>query len=714
MASARLHTCMLCEAVCGISVETAGNDVVSVRGDEADPFSRGHICPKAAALRDLHADPDRITQPLRRVAASSDRFEPISWQDALALATTRLAEVQARHGKSAVGFYVGNPTVHSYTALLAMPLVGKALGTRARFSATSVDQLPHMLAALQMLGHQLLLPIPDVDRTSFLLVLGANPLVSNGSIMTAPGIAKRLEALRARGGRLVVIDPRRTETAAAADEHLFIKPGGDAHLLLAMLHTIFADGRVELGRLEPLVGGLDVVRALVARFSPARVAARVGIAADRIQKLARDFAAAPTAVAYGRVGVCTQEFGGLAAWLINVLNIVTGNFDRAGGAMLTTPAADLVGVATRLGERGHFGVWKSRVRGLPEFGGELPVAALAEEIETPGDGQIRALVTHAGNPVLSTPNGARLSRALAGLDFMVAIDIYRNETTRHAHLILPTSFGLERDHYDLAFYALAVRNAARYVPPILTPPPGVRHDWQVLLDLALGLHARGGGRRDRKLHWLMRAMRFFGPRRVLDLMLRFGPHKLSLAKLAAAPHGIDLGPLEPRLPAVLATADKRVALAPPMFVDDVARLEAQLDQATAAPAGELLLIGRRNLRSNNSWMHNTQRLVKGPEACTLLMHPDDAHSRGLADGDRVEVRSRVGAVAVPLALSADIAVGVVSLPHGWGHGGDGVALRVANSRAGASINDLTDEQRLDALSGNASFSGLPVTVTARN
>jgi len=711
MASAHLHTCMLCEAVCGLRVETEGNAVVSVRGDEHDPFSRGHICPKAAALRDVHADPDRITQPLRRVGA--DRFVPVGWDEALDEAATRLAAIQARHGKSAVALYLGNPTVHSYTALLAIPLVGKALGTHARFSATSVDQLPHMLASLTMLGHQLLLPIPDVDRTSFLLVLGANPLVSNGSIMTAPGIAKRLEALRARGGKLVVVDPRRSETAAVADEHLFIRPGGDAFLLLGILHTLFAENLVQLGRLAPLVDGVDTIRALVARFSPARVAARTGIAAERIVELARQFAAAPSAVCYGRVGVCTQEFGGLAAWLINVVNVVTGNFDRAGGAMLTTPAADLVGVATRLGERGHFDVWKSRVRGLPEFGGELPVAALAEEIETPGDGQIRALVTHAGNPVLSAPNGARIGRALAGLDFMVAIDIYRNETTRHAHLILPTSFGLERDHYDLAFYALSVRNAARYVPPALTPPDGVRHDWQVLLDLALGVHARGGGRRDRTLVWMMRALRRFGPRRVLDLLLRFGPHKLSLKKLAKEPHGVDLGPLEPRLPSVLATADRKVALAPPLFVADVARLEAQLDEAAPHSGdAQLLLIGRRQLRSNNSWMHNVQRLVKGPEACTLLMHPDDAKKRGLSDGDRVEVRSRVGAVAVPLALSADIAVGVVSLPHGWGHGHDGVALRVAQSRAGASINDLTDEERLDALSGNAGFSGLPVEVRA--
>jgi anaerobic selenocysteine-containing dehydrogenase len=712
-----LHTCMLCEAVCGLAVETEGGRVTSVRGDADDPFSRGHICPKAAALRDVHDDPDRVRQPLRRVPGKSDRFEPVSWEDALDEAATRLAAIQQQHGRNAVALYVGNPTVHSYSAAMTFPLFAKALGTRARFSATSVDQLPHMLASLQMMGHQLLLPIPDVDRTQFLLVLGANPLVSNGSIMTAPGIARRLEALRARGGKLVVIDPRRSETAAIADEHLFIKPGGDAFLLLALLHTIFAERLERLERLASFVDGLEALRALAARFSPERVAARTGVAPERTRALAHEFARAPSAVAYGRVGVCTQEFGAVAAWLINALNVVTGNFDRAGGAMFPTPAADLVGLATRLGERGHFGVWKSRVRGLPEFGGELPVATLAEEIETPGQGQIRALVTHAGNPVLSAPNGSRIERALGQLDFMIAIDIYRNETTRHAHLILPTSFGLERDHYDLVFYALAVRNSARYVAPLLTPPPGVRHDWQVLLDLALGLHERGGGRDDRKLWWLLRALRTVGPKRVLDLMLRLGPHggrmgrDMSLARLKAHPHGIDLGPLEPRLPGILGNQEQRIQLAPRLFVDDVARLEADLE-THANGDGELVLIGRRQLRSNNSWMHNSQRLVKGPEACTLLMHPDDASRRQLSDGQKVRVRSRVGEVAVPLAVSADVAAGVVSLPHGWGHGRPGVALSVAQGRAGASINDLTDDERLDRLSGNAGFSGVPVTVEA--
>jgi anaerobic selenocysteine-containing dehydrogenase len=485
---------MLCEASCGLVVETDGNRVISVRGDKDDPLSRGHICPKATAIADITGDPDRVRAPQRR---EGDRWETVSWESALAEAGERIAAIQKRHGRNAVAVYLGNPIAHSYSALLTVPLFSRLLGTKSRFSATSVDQLPHMLAVQQMFGHQLALPIPDLDRTRFLLVLGANPLVSNGSIMTAPNVAGRLRGLRERGGRLVVVDPRRTETAAVADQHLFIRPGQDALLLLAMIETLFAEGLVDLGRLAPLVDGADDVAALARRFPAERVAARVGIAPHVIRQLARDFAQAESAACYGRVGVCTQAFGGLAAWLVVVLNALTGNLDEPGGVMFTTPAADLVGMAKGMGERGHYGVWKSRVRGLPEFSGELPVATLSEEIETPGEGQIRALVTVAGNPVLSTPNGTRLERALARLETMVSIDIYRNETTRHANFILPTHFGFERDHYDLAFYALSVRNVAKYSPAILEPPPGTRPDWQVLLDLGLRVHAEGGGRRDR-------------------------------------------------------------------------------------------------------------------------------------------------------------------------------------------------------------------------
>jgi anaerobic selenocysteine-containing dehydrogenase len=691
----KLHTCMLCEAVCGLSVEMDGRAVKSVRGDDDDPFSQGHICPKAAAIVDVQDDPDRVREPQRRVGGE---WKPVSWREALDEAGRRIAAIQRKHGRSAVAVYLGNPVVHSYSSLLAVPLFSRSIGTKARFSATSVDQLPAMLAALTMFGHQLWLPVPDVDRTSFFLVLGANPIASNGSLMTAGGIGRRLAGLKKRGGRLVVVDPRRTETAALADEHLAIRPGADALLLLGMLQVLFAERLTDFKGLN--ASGLNELREAALRFPPERVAARTGIDAERIRTLARQFAAAPSAVAYGRVGASTQEYGGLAAWLIVALNAVTGNLDREGGFMLTTPAADLAALATRTGDRGHFDRFRSRVRGLPEFGGELPVATLAEEIETEGEGRIRALITFAGNPVLSTPNGKRLEGALSKLEYMVAIDVYRNETTRHADVILPTSFGFERDHYDLAFYALAVRNAARYVRPLVPAPPGVRGDFEALIDLASAVRRHGGGRPGLGRSLGLRAARLLGPRRMLDLLLRFGPHKLSLGKLLKSPHGVDLGPLQPR-------KLSRVMLAPEIYLRDLARLEASLEK----PARDgLVLIGRRALRSNNSWMHNSLRLVKGPPGCVLLMHPEDAAARGIADGGRARVRSRAGEVEVPVGISADVLPGVVSLPHGWGHSRQGAALGVAGEHAGASLNDLTDELAVDALSGNAAFSGVPVSV----
>jgi anaerobic selenocysteine-containing dehydrogenase len=690
-----LHICMLCEAVCGVTVEGT-----SVRGDPDDPFSRGHLCPKAAAIPDIMNDPDRVREPRRKSG------EAVAWPAALDEAGARIADIQRKYGRSAVAVYLGNPNVHSYSSILAIPFFSRALGTRARFSATSVDQLPQMLAAQQMLGHQLLMPVPDVDRTDFFLMLGANPLASNGSLMTAPGIGARLKALHARGGKLVVVDPRRTETAAIADQHLAIRPGGDAFLLLGMLHVLFAEGLSHLRHLEAFTDGFEDLKQIASRYPPERVAARAGLGAEVIRTLARDFAAAPSAVAYARVGASTQEFGGLASWLVVALNAVTGNLDREGGAMVTSPAADVVALTARIGDRGHFDKWRSRVRKLPEFGGELPVATLADEMETPGEGQIKALITVAGNPVLSTPNGARLDQALSRLEYMVSIDLYRNETSRHADLILPTSFGFERDHYDLVFYTLAVRNAARYVERLVDPPPGVRGDFETLLDLALSVQAHGGGKQDRKLRIGLKTARLLGPQRALDLLLRFGPHRLSLAKLREQPHGIDLGPLVPQFPARLHTKDKRIRLAPKAFLADLPRLDSRLEE----PPRGLVLIGRRALRSNNSWMHNSERLVKGPVACTLMMHPEDAAARGMTAGAQVTVTSRVGSVTAPLAMTTDVARGVVSLPHGWGHGREGVQLRIAGAHAGVSLNDLTDERRIDELSGNASFSGVEVTV----
>ncbi|HFH2605067.1 molybdopterin oxidoreductase family protein [Pseudomonas aeruginosa] len=700
--SKTLHyrACHLCEAICGLAIETESDEggvprIRSIKGDPQDSFSRGHVCPKAVALQDIQDDPDRLRQPLRRVGSE---WQPIGWDEAFALVASRLGEIRERHGNDAVAVYQGNPSVHNYGLMTHSNYFLGLLKTRNRFSATSVDQLPHHLVSQQMYGHGLLIPIPDIDHTDFMLVLGGNPLASNGSIMTVQDVEKRLKALKARGGRLVVVDPRRSETAAIADRHLFIRPGQDAALLLGILNTLFEEN---LGRPTPLpVDGLERVREAVAAFDAESMSARCGVPAESIRQLARDFAAAERAVCYGRMGVSTQAFGTLCQWLVQLINLVTGNLDRVGGALCTSPALDLV--ASTSG--GHFGRWRSRVSGLPEYGGELPVAALAEEILGEGEGQVRALVTVAGNPVLSTPNGRRLEQALDGLEFMLSIDLYINETTRYADLILPPTAPLEHDHYDTTFNVFAVRNVTRFNEAVLPRPEGALHDWEIFVGLARAFAARNG----------LELKPTLEPQQMIDLGLRAGAygdrseHRLSLATLREHPHGIDLGPLRPNLAPRLKTVGQRIQAAPPLFVDDLQRFAAQ-----PLPASDqLLLIGRRHVRSNNSWMHNYHRLVKGKPRHQLLMHPRDLEGRGLVDGQRVRVRSRVGSVEVEVAASSEMMPGVVSLPHGWGHARPGVQLAIARAQAGASANDLTDERHLDLLSGNAALNGLPVEVEA--
>lgn len=699
--------------MCGVVVETRDGQIVSIKGDEQDPFSRGHICPKALGLKDVHEDPNRLRHPVKRTAEGWVR---VSWQDAFQDIAKRLTDLQRERGRNTVATYFGNPQVHSYSALLGGAALARSLRSIHRYSATSVDQLPHHFAALHLFGHQLLLPIPDIDRTQFLLVIGGNPLVSNGSLMTAPDVARRLKDLRRRNGQLVVVDPRRTETADMADQHLFIKPGTDAWLLLAMLQVIFEEKLESLRHLEAFTAGLDELRATVAPYTPARAAAHTQIDAEHIRDLARRFAKAESAVCYGRMGVSTQEFGALCQWLIQVLNIVTGNLDRPGGAMFTRPAFDALGLSSAMGQRGSYDRRRTRVRGLPEFGGEFPVAALAEEILTPGDGQIKALVTAAGNPVLSTPNGRQLDQALAQLDFMVSVDIYINETTRHAHYILPPTFGLERDHYDLIFHAIAIRNTTKYSSALLKPSPGSMHDWQIFDQLVRQIETAD---RSRQRPWIERLRsHWLTPQRALGLGLRFGPYGagwnpfgagLTLAKVAAEPHGIDLGPLQPCLPDRLFTRDKAIPLVPPVLRNDLERLEDSARQ-TSATALSLSLIGRRDLRTNNSWLHNSRRFIKGPNRCTLLMHPTDAAARQLESGCLVTVTSRTGSVRIELEVSDEVAPGVVSVPHGWGHDRDGIHLDIARTHPGVSANDLTDERHLDALCGNAALNGVPVTV----
>ena len=712
------RSCNLCEAICGIEIIASGDQRLDIRGDKDDPFSRGYICPKAVALQDFHYDKDRLRHPVRR---TSSGWERIGWDEAFDDVTQNLKRIHARHGRNSIATYLGNPTVHNYGALLFVPGFLRSLRTRNKFSATSVDQLAHHLASFLMFGHQLLVPIPDVDRTKFFLILGANPAVSNGSLMTAPGMNRRLEEIRKRGGKVVLIDPRHNETARFADRHIFIRPGTDVLLLLALLHVVFEERLTHLDQLVPFTKGVETVASLVTEFPPERVAQITGIDSNQIRALAREFAAAESAVCYGRIGLSTQEFGGVCQWLINVLNIVTGNLDRPGGAMFTLPAFDPVTAPESLAARGIFARWHSRVRKLPEFSGELPVAALAEEILTEGDGQVKALVTLAGNPVLSTPNGRELDRALASLEFMVSIDCYINETTRHAHIILPPSSPLERGHYDIAFNLLAVRNTAKFSPPLFERSRETRHDWEILFELETRMkHGGVVGGVKRTL-----GKQFFTPERILDLGLRFGPYGarlnpfskgLTFRKVRKAVHGIDLGPLASCLPRRLQTADKRIELAPEVLAKDVERVKTRfLNQPAYDSNGHLLLIGRRQLRSNNSWMHNSERLVKGnpaKPACTILMHPTDAANRDLLNGQKVVVRSNVGSIVLPVEISEEIMRGVVSIPHGWGHDREGNQQTVAQQHAGVSINDLTDQQSIDALCGTAAFNGTAVTVAA--
>ncbi|HET9140941.1 molybdopterin-dependent oxidoreductase [Actinophytocola sp.] len=709
-------TCPLCEATCGLTVTIDGERVTGVRGDGEDVFSRGFICPKGASLGALHHDPDRLRTPMLK---RDGEWVAVGWDEAFAEIDARLMPIIAEHGRDAVAAYAGNPSVHNLGGALYGPVLYKALGTKNFYSASSVDQLPKHFSAGYMFGHLMTIPVADIDRTDHLLILGANPLVSNGSLMTMPDARGRLRALRRRGGKLVVVDPKRTRTAEAADEHHAIRPGTDALLLFAMVSVLFEENLVALGRLAEHVAGVEQVAALCAPFTPETVADRTGIAAADIRRMARELAAAPRAAVYGRIGTTTQAFGTLTSWLVDVLNVLTGNLDREGGMMFPLAAAGQANNRPGRGRRGFAtGRFRSRVRGLPEVIGEIPVATLADEILTPGPGQVRALITVAGNPCLSTPNAGRLSDALRQLDFMVSVDVYLNETSRHADVILPGPTALERPHYDLGLYQFAVRNVANWTPAVL--PTDVPQEWQTLLRLTGIVTGQGPNADIAALDDFVAAetaRRFgvdaalaagrTGPERLVDLLLRAGPYDLTLADLEAAPHGVDLGPLTPRIPDVLATPSGKIELAPDEITVDVPRLRAELDRQVN---GELVLIGRRQLGSNNSWMHNLEPLVRGQNRCTAQLHPDDAARLGLRDGAMAAIRSRAGKVELPVEITDALRPGVVSVPHGWGHDVDGIRTAVATAHPGANTNLLADDTLLDALSGTAVLNGIPIQV----
>jgi anaerobic selenocysteine-containing dehydrogenase len=743
------RTCPLCEASCGLEISLradgrGGEEVRRIRGDRLDVFSKGYICPKGSTLTQLHEDPDRLRTPMVK---RDGEHVAVSWDEAWGVVADGLAGVIGRGGREALAAYVGNPTAHSLSAMLFSRVLLTGLGTRHRFSASTVDQMPRHVASGYVFGSPVAIAVPDLDRTDHLLILGANPYASNGSVCTAADFPGRIEAIQARGGKVVVVDPRLSRTAEQADQWVSIRPGTDALLLAAMANTMLADGLADPGaHITGHLAGLDELAVALAPFTPEFAAPVTGVDAGTIRSMARELATAPSAAVYGRIGTTTTEFGSTASWLIDVVNILSGNLDRPGGAMFPTPAA---GGATTRGKPGSgrgFSVGRghSRVSGHPEVMGEYPVAVLAEEIETPGDGQIRALVTLAGNPVLSTPNSERLARALDQLDFMVSIDLYLNETTRHADVILPPPSQLQRGHYDLLLLQFAVRNVANYSPPVLPLDDDQPDEWEIIAKLTaiaqgLGVDVEPSVADDMAIAGLVRsavkdeyspvagrdadellaeldASGRRGPERMLDFMLRTGPFGdgfgidpdgTSLDDLLARPHGRDFGALVARVPEVLRTPSGRIELAPEPLLADLDRLRASAGEMAGRG---MVLVGRRHLRSNNSWMHNVEVLVKGRPRCTLQVHPDDAQSLGLVHGGAALVTSRVGSVQAPVEVTESIRPGVVSLPHGWGHDLPGTRLRVAAEHAGVNSNTLSDDAALDPLSGTSVLNGIPVTV----
>ncbi|WP_433603023.1 molybdopterin oxidoreductase family protein [Nocardia sp. CA-135953] len=706
--------CTLCEAHCGILVTVEDDQVTRIEGNPDDVLSQGYICPKATAMGGLHHDPDRLRTPVRRVG---DRFEPIGWDEAFREIGRRLRQVRRAHGASAIGMYLGNPAAHSSSVIYGA-LLRTVLMTRNFFSASSIDQFPQEFVAWRMFGSNVLMPVADIDRTDRLVIMGANPAVSNGSVTTMPNAKQRIRDVSKRG-KVVVIDPRRTETARLADEHVAIAPGGDVYLLLAMLQVLVSENLCAESRIRAQCSGWDELRALVADVTPELVAPLTGVDAETIRRLAREHAAADSALVYARIGICHQVTGTLTHWLVNTINAVTGNLDRPGGQMFATPPID----APRFGKYlpVGYGAWTDRSGTYKSFRSELPVAVLADEIRTEGAGQIRAMITYAGNPVLSTPQRGELDAALDSLDLYVAVDMYVTETTRHADIILPPISPLEREDVNILFPVFSVRNNLRYDARVFEPPADGLEDWQIMARLITELVPLPARRFTTRAVNALLAQ--FSPMRLTTLGVAAGPYGvlrrgrkgLSVAKVRAAAGGIDLGPLQPRLRTLIGTKDRKVRLAPDDFVTAARELldDARRGNALTTPADgyDLKLIGRRHLRSNNSWLHNVPSMVKGRDRCTALMHPADAAERALTDGTPVAVTSRTGSIVVTLEVSDDIRRGTIAIPHGWGHREPGVGWHVAASLPGANVNLLHDPSLTDTFSGNAAVNNTWVTVT---
>lgn len=708
------RSCTLCEAMCGVQIQYQGDKIIAVAGDEKDQHSWGHICPKGYSLQDLHNDPDRLKKPLRKV---DGQWLEVEWDEALGYAAQGLAKVQAQYGNDAVGGYWGNPTSHNLGLLMATNKLRKVLKSKNMFTAASLDQMPHQLCSYLMFGHGQVFTIPDLDHTDYMLMLGANPAASNGSLMSGGDILKRIEGIHERGGKLVLIDPRKNETAMYAQEHHFIRPATDAIFLVGLIQHVIRKELYKPGKLKDIMSHWGELLDNFNIFTMAEISELCGIPQAEIERIAEEFAAADKAICYGRMGISAQTFGALNHYLINTLNILTGNLDSRGGMMFTKPAVDS---AVKPHQAGSFNTYQSRVRGLPEFNREFPATAMAEEMTTPGEGQMKGFICIAGNPGLSTPNSRLLEKGLSELDFMVSLDFYLNETSRHADIILPPTGPLEHEQYDLVFNLLSVHNVAKFSEPLFPHAPGTLSDWDIMNGLIGRLEQIKTGAEPKPQTMTLVQM--------LDYALKAGPYGegfdeyqgdevvkhhsdgLSLEKLKEFPNGLNLGPLQPCLPEFLFTQDKKINMMPEPFMADLERLKTFASELKTK--SELNLIGRRDLRTNNSWMHNSQRLVKGKDRCGLFMHPLDAEKYNLSHGQKAKIASRVGQLSVVVEVTDTVMPGAVCLPHGWGHDLEGVELRVAKTNPGINKNDLTDDQLIDELSGNAVLNGIPVTVEA--
>jgi anaerobic selenocysteine-containing dehydrogenase len=723
------RTCPLCEAMCGLEIQTKGDQVTRVRGDRDDVWSKGYLCPKGSTLGHLHHDPDRLREPMVR---DGDAWREVSWDEAFARCEELLRPIVEEHGVAAVTAYIGNPAVHNYSLSRYTGAVAGIPRLPVVWSAGTVDQWPKNLACAQLFGNPWSIPVPDIARTDLFVVMGANPHASQGSLFSCPDILGEIDHIRERGGRTIVVDPRRTGTVERADEWIPIIPGMDAAFLLAIVNVLDTENLVRLGALDGRVQGIDEVLLAARDFTPVAVADACGVPAARIRDLARELATTERAVIYGRIGLCNQEFGTLASWAVDVVNVLTGHLDVVGGAMFPTPAIATISQTARRRGPVKTGRWHTRVRQAPEVLGQAPISCLAEEIATPGEGRVRALITMAGNPVLSAPDSGRLDEALPMLDAMISVDNWLNETTRHAHVILPGLSQLEQPHCDEALWGFAVRSAVRWSPAVF-PRDDRPQEWEILIRLgaivagvpaadvdvkALDdvLFAERAARHGVDAADVMDQTSLRGPDRIVDLTVRMSPWGdgygerpggLTLESLMNDhPHGVDFGPMVPKVDEILRTATGDVELAHDNILGDLPRLHAKV----VAPRDGLLLIGRRHVRSNNSWMHNVKVLVKGKDRCTLIVHPEDAGTFGLADGASARVSSEAGSVEVVVEVSDEIRRGVLSLPHGWGHDRPGARLSVAREHAGVNTNLLAPGHFVDVPSGNAAVNGIPVEV----